>query len=149
MQLEAVAERLGPVYGPIVVFAAATGPRPSELFALEHRDVDRVAGVVYVRRAFANGRVKNTKTRRSTRAVPLQSIALGALDRLPFESESSLLFPSSSGGHIDFRNFGRCHWKPAQLGMRTTPMPGRGHSIGDPGPPPAAVRVAAAGWREL
>jgi len=54
-QIEAVAERLGPVYGPMVVFAAATGLRPSELFALEHRDLDRATGVVYVRRAFANG----------------------------------------------------------------------------------------------
>jgi integrase len=31
-QLDAVAARLGPVYGPMVIFAAATGLRPSELF---------------------------------------------------------------------------------------------------------------------
>src|SRR5438128_11168615 len=55
-QLEAVAVRLAPVYGPTVVFAAATGLRPSELFALEQRDIDRALGVVYVRRAYANGR---------------------------------------------------------------------------------------------
>src|SRR5439155_8704604 len=48
-QIEAVAERLGPVYGPMVVFAAATGLQPSELFALEQRDIDRSAGFVYVR----------------------------------------------------------------------------------------------------
>ena len=56
--------------------AAATGLRPSELFALERRDVDRAAGVVQIRRAYANGRVKHTKTRLSRRAVPLQRIAL-------------------------------------------------------------------------
>jgi integrase len=99
-QIEAVAERLAPVYGPMMVFAAATGLRPSELFALEHRDIDRALGVVYVRRAFANGRLKNTKTRLSNRAVPLQAIALEALDRLP-ASENPLLFPNSRGGHID------------------------------------------------
>src|SRR5438552_8712400 len=75
--------QLGPVYGPMVIFAAATGLRPSELFGLEQRDVDRPAGVVYVRRAYANGRLKHTKTRLSTRAVPLQAKALEALDRLP------------------------------------------------------------------
>jgi integrase len=35
----------------MVIFAAATGLRPSELFGLEQRDVDRQAGVVYIRAA--------------------------------------------------------------------------------------------------
>jgi hypothetical protein len=51
----------------------------------------RAAGVVYVRRAFANGRLKKTKTRLSTRAVPLQAIALEALDRLPDLGEPASL----------------------------------------------------------
>jgi integrase len=49
----------------MVMFAAATGLRPSELFALEWGDIDRAAGVVQIRRAYANGRVKQTKTRGS------------------------------------------------------------------------------------
>ena len=109
-QIEAVAARLGPVYGPMVIFAAATGLRPSELFGLEQHDVDRDAGVVYVRRAFANGRIKHTKTRLSTRAVPLQAKALEALDRLP-ASVNPILFPNARGGRIDFRIFGRRHWR--------------------------------------
>jgi integrase len=112
-QVEAVAAKLGPVYGPMVIFAAATGLRPSELFGLERHDVDYQAGVVYVRRAYANGRLKHTKTRLSNRAVPLQAKALEALDRLP-RSESEILFPNMRGGRIDFRSFGRRHWKPAQ-----------------------------------
>ncbi|MDP9261946.1 MAG: hypothetical protein M3O89_08260 [Actinomycetota bacterium] len=112
-QIEAVAAQLGPIYWPMVVFAAATGLRPSELFALEQRDIDRALGVVYVRRAYANGRLKHTKTRLSARAVPLQAIALDALDHLP-PSENPILFPNSRGGRIDFRSFGRRHWKPAQ-----------------------------------
>jgi hypothetical protein len=46
---------------------------------------------------YANGRLKHTKTRLSTRAVPLQAIALEALDRLP-PSENPILFPNSRGG---------------------------------------------------
>jgi integrase len=120
-RIEAVAAKLGPVYGPMVVFAAATGLRPSELFGLERRDVDREAGVVYVRRAYANGRLKHTKTRLSTRAVPLQAKALDALDRLP-RSESEILFPNARGRRIDFRSFGRRHWKPAQTAAGSEPL---------------------------
>jgi hypothetical protein len=71
------------------------------------------SGVVYVRRAYANGRLKHTKTRLSTRAVPLQAKALEALDRLP-ASDNPILFPNMRGGRIDFRIFGRKHRRPAQ-----------------------------------
>lgn len=120
-QIEAVADRLGSVYGPMVVFVAATGLRPSELFALERRDVDCGAGVVYVRRAYANGRLKHTKTTLSTRAVPLQAMAIDALDRLP-PSENPILFPNSRGGYVDFRSFGRRHSKPAQTKAGIDPL---------------------------
>ena len=106
----------------MVVFAAATGLRPSELFALEHADVDRAAGVVQIRRAYANGRVKHTKTRLSRRAVPLQAIALEALDQLRPRDDSRLLFPNSRGGHLDFRNFNRRHWKPVQKTVGIEPL---------------------------
>jgi integrase len=45
-QIRSLAEQLGPSFGPMVVLAAATRLRPSELFALEEGDVDRAAGVV-------------------------------------------------------------------------------------------------------
>jgi integrase len=121
-QIRALADRLGPTFGPMVVFAAATGLRPSELFALEQRDVDRAAGVVQIRRAYANGRVKQTKTRLSRRAVPLQAIALEALDQLRPREDSALLFPNTRGGHLDFRNFNRRHWKPIQRGVGIEPL---------------------------
>ena len=121
-QIGSLAELLGPTFGPTVVFAAATGLRPSELFALEQGDVDRRAGVVQVRRAYANGRVKHPKTRLSRRAVPLQAIALDALDELPPHGESPLLFPNSRGGHLDFRNFNRRQWKPVQRAAGIEPL---------------------------
>ena len=106
----------------MVVFAAASGLRPSELFALEHSDVDRQAGVVQIRRAYANGRVKQTKTRLSRRAVPLQTIALEALDQVRQRQDSALLFPNSRGGYLDFRNFNRRHWKPIQKALGIDPL---------------------------
>ena len=98
-QIEAVANGLSAVYGPMVVFAAATGRRPSELFALEDQDVDRTGGVVFVRRAFANGRVKHTKTAASRRAVPLQAVALEALDRLPSSEGSAPVLERAGRPH--------------------------------------------------
>jgi integrase len=121
-QIRSLAEQLGPTHGPMVLFAAATGLRPSELFALEHRDLDRAAGVVQIRRAYANGRVKHTKTRLSRRAVPLQGIALEALDQLRAREDSPVLFPNADGGHLDFRNFNRRHWKPVQKAAGIDPL---------------------------
>jgi len=106
----------------MVVFAAATGLRPGEWIALEHRDLDRVARVVYVRRAFAHGRLKSTKTRRSMRAVPLQAIALDALDRLPARPDTPLLFAAPRGGYLDLHNFRARDWKPAQRAAGIEPL---------------------------
>jgi integrase len=66
-EINAVATAIGPRDAPLVIFAAATGLRPGEWIALEHRDIDREANVVHVRRAYRNGRVKTTKTCNSTR----------------------------------------------------------------------------------
>jgi len=123
VHVEAVAARLGLVYGTMVIFAAATGLRPSELFGLEQHDLDRELGVVYVRRAFANGRIKNSKTRLSTRAVPQQAKAVEALDRLS-ASDNPILFPNARGGRVDFRIFGRKHWRPAQSKAGIDPVRG-------------------------
>jgi integrase len=121
-ELYALARRLGPRYGPMVLFAAATGLRPGEWLALERRDVDRAARVVYVRRALRNGRIKTPKTKASLRAVPLQAVALAALDELRRETESPLLFASVRGGHIDLHNFRNRVWKPAQKAAGITPL---------------------------
>jgi integrase len=119
-QIRSLADGLGPTFGPMMVFAPATGLRPSELFALEQGDVDRAA--VQVRRAFANGRVKQSKTRLSRRAVPLQAIAVEALDQLLPRQDSPLLFPNARGGYLDFRNFNRRHWKPVQKAAGIEPL---------------------------
>jgi integrase len=105
MQLAEVASRLGERSSALVMFAAATGLRPGELIALEWRDLDREARVVHVRRAYRNGRIKCTKTEGSVRAVPLQSIALQALEQLSGNADTDLLFPSVRGAYFDLHNF--------------------------------------------
>lgn len=120
-QINALAAELDAVTGPMVVFGAATGLRPAELVALEQRDVDRTGGVVYVRRQLVRGRLKHTKTRRSVRAVPLQSAALDALGQLP-ASDSRLLFPAPHGGYIDMHNFRARQWRPAQVAAGIDPI---------------------------
>ncbi len=121
-EVEAVAAHLGPVYGPMVVFAAATGLRPAEFFALEHRDLDFREGLVYVRRAYAHGRVKHVKTRRSMRGVPLQGMALEALRRLPANPTTPLVFPNARSGYIDLHNFRQRHWRPALVAAGIEPL---------------------------
>jgi integrase len=120
-ELEAVATRLGPRTGPMVIFAAATGLRTGEWIALERRDVDRAEGVVHVRRAFRNGRIKHPKTEASMRAVPLQDVAVAALERIPVHEHTPLLLPAANGGYFDLHNFRNREWKPAKQAAGITP----------------------------
>jgi integrase len=112
-ELEAVAAALGPRYGPMILFAAATGLRPAEWVALEWRDIDRDERVAYVRRSYTRRELKLPKTEASLRAVPLQGRAIDALDQLS-ESDSQLVFPGERGGYLDMHNFRPHQWRPAQ-----------------------------------
>jgi integrase len=104
-ELEALAAAIGPRYGPMILFATATGLRPAEWIALEKRDIDRRERVVYVRRSFTRGVLKIPKTEASTRAVPLQARALDAIDSIKDGNGSPLLFPGERGGHLDIYHF--------------------------------------------
>jgi integrase len=120
-EVDAIAAELGPVYGPLVRFAAATGLRPQEWAGLERRDVDRTARIVSVRRTVADGDVRDlAKTDASRRQVPLSARALAALDELPLQF-GGLLFPSPRGELLDLDNWRRREWAPAleASGVRT------------------------------
>src|SRR5205085_4964419 len=121
-ELEALAEAIGPRYGPMILFAAATGLRPAEWIALEKRDVDRKERVVYVRRSFTRGEPKVPKTEGSTRAVPLQARALAALDRIRDRNGSPLVFPGERGGYLDIHHFRPFQWRPAQKAAGVMPL---------------------------
>ena len=122
-QLELLAHALGPAYGPMVLFAAATGLRPGELLALERRDIDRDAGLLHVRRAYRATRVKTTKTDHP-HTVPLQRAALDALDQIRSgrRDPTSLLFPAPGGGYLDLHNWRPRHWRPAQVAAEISPV---------------------------
>jgi integrase len=121
-ELEAIASAIGPLYGPMIQFAAATGLRPAEWIALEKRDVDRDERVVYVGRSFTKRELKHPKTEASMRAVPLQARALDALDRIEGGDRSSLLFPGERGGYVDIHHFRPFQWRPAQEAVGITPL---------------------------
>ncbi len=121
-ELEALAEAIGPRYGPMIIFAAATELRPAEWIALEKRDIDRDGRVVYVHRAFTKGELKRPKTEASMRAVPLQARALDALERSRDERDSPLLFPGERGGYLDIHHFRPYQWRPAQLNAGIDPL---------------------------
>jgi integrase len=56
------------------------------------------------------------------RAVPLQAIALEALELMPASLATALLFPSPSGGYLHLHNFRTRAWKPAQRAAGIEPV---------------------------
>jgi integrase len=113
-EFAALAAELGPLYGPLVVFAAETGLRTNEWAALERRDIDRAGLAVVVQRRYAD-RVLTSypKTVGSRRRVPLSARALDALDAIPPRLDTTLVFPAARGGHIGLDTWRTREWYPA------------------------------------
>jgi integrase len=113
-ETDAIAAELSTRYQPLPAFVAATGLRPEEWAALERRDVDRRQGLVNVLRSVSGGEVVELgKTSKSRRQVPLSRRALAALDELPLQLKTPLLFAAPAGGPINLNNFHRREWRPA------------------------------------
>jgi integrase len=119
----------------MVIFAAATGLRPAEWVALEQRDIDLEGRVVYVHRSFTKGRLTCPKTEASRRAVPLQMIALEAIEQQLPSRKSPLVFPAERGGYLDLHNFVTASGSP----RRSRPGSSRcaGSTISDTPSPPS------------
>jgi integrase len=109
-EIDALALELGPVYGPLIVFAAETGLRTNEWAALERRDIDR--GAVLVQRRVADG-VLTPYPKTGRRRVPLTARAQEALAGLPPRIDTPLLFPAPKGGHIGLDTWRTRDWYPA------------------------------------
>lgn len=105
-ELDAVAEEIGE-WGSFILFLAATGLRPGEAIALERKDLDRNADppVVLVRRRLSKDKkIEQARKNGKPRRVPLNQIALDALDALPPRIDTLLVFPAPRGGFLDFHN---------------------------------------------
>ena len=122
-------------YRAIPLVGCLTGLRPSELLALERRDVDRHAKVLHVRRVLIGGQLRPYgKTTRALRVVPLAEKALDALEDHPARIGTTLLFTTQTGTPIDLHRWRSRHWTPA---LRAAGLPHRG---------PYAMRHTFASW---
>jgi integrase len=81
---------------------------------LHRTDVDRQANLLYIRRRFTGGVLKDGgKTAGSVRAVPLRKVVLDAIDCMAVRIDTPVLFPAPCGGYIDGEKFRYRHWTPA------------------------------------
>ncbi len=91
--LRELADRIGPRLGPLVLFAAATGLRQAN--GSHSNYATSTTSTRRLRPPRLPQRPNQTpKTDASLRAVPLQQVALEALDALPKRSGSALVFPA-------------------------------------------------------
>ena len=67
--------------------------------------------------------MKSPKTEASRRAVPLQTIALEALEQQQAgRPGGALVFPAERGGYLDRHNFRNRELKPAQIAAGIEPL---------------------------
>jgi integrase len=101
----------------IPLLGSLTGLRPSELFGLERRDVDRAHGLLNVRRVLVGGTFRSYgKTSRSLRVVPLPQRALEAIEAHPSRLGTPLLFSTKLATPIDLHRWRARRWTPALRG---------------------------------
>jgi integrase len=87
----------GPMMRALILFAAYSGMRPGELFALRWEDVDFAAMRIHVRRRYYKGRLGPPKNGQE-RTIVLTPQAHAVLDTLPRQSE--LIFTAKRGGPL-------------------------------------------------
>jgi integrase len=101
----------------MVLFAASTGLRAGEQWALRWHDVDTASGMLNVeRRVDAYGEEGPPKSAAGVRRVPLSSMMLRSLKEWRLQSKFSnaddLIFPNKGGRYMGHDNFIKRRYKP-------------------------------------
>jgi integrase len=111
-ELDAVADAIGGRYGPLVIFAAATGLRPEEWSALEWRDVDIAGRNLRVSRTYTRvgGFSDLGKTEAARRRVDLQRRAIDALEQLPRRLDGRRVFSTHQRERLVEVTYWAKHW---------------------------------------
>lgn len=98
-----------------VQFAASSGLRASEQWALKWRNVDLAAGKVTVDlRVDAFGNIDTTKSAAGMRTVPIGKAMVAALtsyrDRSKYNGDNDFVFPDARGGFTRHTNYTKRFW---------------------------------------
>jgi len=96
-QLSMVIGQLSEPYRTLVMIAATTGLRESELFALKHEDFDLSSGLLTVQRRVCRGKLGEVKTKKSERQLPLCPEVMEAVRSLSHGGPFLFLEPDGSG----------------------------------------------------
>ena len=102
----------------MVLFAASTGLRAGEQWAVRWSDIDAATGMLSVeRRVDAYGEEGPPKSAAGVRGVPLSSVLLRSLKEWRLQSEFSgdndLVFPNKKGRYMGHDNLVKRRFKPA------------------------------------
>jgi integrase len=98
-QIGSLVKTLFSPYREMVLLAAVSGVRPSELWGLRWEDLDEQAQAIHVRRRLYRRHLGDTKTPQSVRTIPVAAMVLAELNKHRGQSDE-LVFHGPSGRPI-------------------------------------------------
>jgi integrase len=117
VEVERVADAIGPYFAPLIYSAAYLGARWGELAGLKRDRVNLLKRQVTITGTLEEvaGRLRyseETKTSASRRQISIPPFLCAILAR-HLETEGEFVFTSTQGALLRRSNFRRCHYKPA------------------------------------
>jgi integrase len=121
--IEAILKATPSPYDLVVLLAACTGLRKSEIRGLRWSDWDPASSTLSVNRAVWRGHVKTTKSKASKAPVPVVPVLAERLNKLIPAQQNKLIFAGSTGKPLDLDNLARRIIVPA-VGRKMCGMAG-------------------------